>query len=134
MAATTGTPAGNARGNVSRRRGSVSAAANARTRSRNSAGAATRAARSSETRSRCDIQCLFQLLQRPVQACRAVRRGYPENARGGAGVEVQDDPQRDDLALAGGEGGERRPQVGGEPVPEALPEALGGRPRLPPAR
>ena len=50
--------------------------------------------------------------------------------RPAAGVEVEQDAERDDFALAGGEGGERRLEVGGEAFREALVDAVGCRGEL----
>ena len=63
-----------------------------------------RAARSSATRSRCDMECLLEFLQRAVQAGRAVGGGDAEDARGGPCVEIEQDAERDDLALTGASG------------------------------
>src|SRR3954452_21061334 len=125
IAAAAGSATTTARRQVNRRGRAVwSPAATRRTCSRTSAGAVGRAARSSATRSRCDIESLLELLQRAVQARRAVCGRDAEDARGGRRVEVEHDAQRDDLALAGGEDGERRLQIGREPFGEALLEAL----------
>src|SRR4051795_4428484 len=87
----------------SRRGGCGARSAITRTRSRTSRGAVGRASRSSVMRSGCDMDCLLELLERAVEARRAVGGGDAEHIRGGPGVEVEDDAQRDHLALAGRE-------------------------------
>src|SRR5581483_11028234 len=131
-AAATGTRTSSDRLRRKRRRGtgSAAAAAIARTRSRTSAGAATRAVRSSATRSRCDIECLLELLERPAQARGAVRLGDAEHAGRRSGVEVEQDPERDDLALARAERRECGLEVGREPLGETLLDALLARREL----
>src|SRR3954454_3247250 len=124
-AAAAGSATTSARRHVKRRvRRDSSAAATRRTRSRTSIGAAVRAARSSATRSRCDIESLLEFLERAVQARCAIGGGDPEDARGGRRVQVEHDAQCDDLALAGGEHAERGLEVGCEALGEALLEAL----------
>src|SRR5581483_10150894 len=118
-AATTGTATTSARRQVKRRGGAGAAAATRRTRWRSRSGASTCAERSSATRSRCDIECLLELLERAVQARRAVGRRDAEDACGRAGVEVEQDAQRDHLALACRETPERRLDVGRQPVGKA---------------
>src|SRR5579871_6878185 len=99
-----GTATSAKRRQVKRRRGFGSGAARSAicaTSSRSSAGATGRAARSWVVRSSCDTECLLELAERPVEARRAVGGGDPEHPGGGAGVEVEDDAERDHLALAG---------------------------------
>src|SRR5689334_15126365 len=124
-AAATGSATTSARRHVKRRGGGESATAMRRTRSRTSSGAVMRDARSSAARSRCDIECLLELLERAVEARRDVGGGDAEHARRGRRVEVEHDAQRDDLALARGEDSQRCLQVCGEPFGEALLVALG---------
>src|SRR5690348_638841 len=130
IAAATGTRTTRLRRHVMLRGGLGAAAAISRTRSRTSDGASTCAARSSATRSRCDMECLLEFLQRPVQAGRAVGGGDAEDACGGAGVEVEQDAEGDDLALAGCQAGERRFEVGGESFGEAEVDRLRRRGEL----
>ena len=87
-----------------------------------------RAARNSATRSRCDMERLLELLERPVQARCAVGGRDAEHARRGARVEIEQDAERDDLALAGRERAQGGLEVGREPFDEALldPVVLGG--------
>src|SRR5579884_1143253 len=129
-AAATGSARTSPRRHVRRRGGAGAAAAISRTRSRTSGGASTRAARSSAARSRCDMESLLELLERPVQARRAVGGGDAEDAGGGARVEVEQDAERDHLALAGAEPRERRLEVGREPLAEARLDALRRRRQL----
>src|SRR5919199_1002109 len=51
---------------------------------------------------------LLEFLERPAQARRARGRADSEHARRRPPVELEEDAQRDDLSLAGGELGERR--------------------------
>src|SRR5579872_5139538 len=102
------------------RRGGVACAATRRTRSRSSGGATGRASRSVRARSGRDIECLRELLQRAVQARRAVGGRDAEHACCGGGVELEHDPQRDHLALAGGQVPQRRLDLGREPFRERL--------------
>src|SRR6476646_9650013 len=124
-AAAIGTATTIARRQVMRRRGAGAAAAISRTRSRTSDGASTCAARSSATRSRCDMECLLEFLQRPIQARGAVGGGDAEDAGGCAGVEIEQDPERDDLTLACGQARESRLEVGGQSLGEAEVDCLG---------
>src|SRR6476646_5819094 len=94
-AAAIGTATTIARRQVMRRGGAGAAAAISRTRSRTSGGASTCAARSSATRSRCDMECLLEFRQRPVETRRAVRGRDAEDAGGGARVEVEQDAEGD---------------------------------------
>src|SRR5581483_5717914 len=120
-AAATGTATASARRHVTTwRRGGVACAATRRTRSRSSGGAAGRASRSARARSRCDIECLLELLQRARQARRAVRGGDAEHTRGGLRVELEHDAKRDHLALAGGERAERGLELRREAVRQRL--------------
>ncbi len=121
IAAATGTASTRARRhvNVGRLR-VVSAAAISRTRARSSGGAPMRAPRSSATRSRCDMESLLEFRERPVEARRAVRGRDPEHAGGRSCIEVEQDAECDDLALAGRERSESGLEVGREPFDEAL--------------
>src|SRR5581483_2948034 len=85
--------------------GGGTALARARTRARSSGGAGTRAVRICSSSSGCDIRAhpLFELLQRPAQPCRAGGRGDPEHAGSGLAVQIEQDAERDHLALAGRE-------------------------------
>src|SRR5207253_5156056 len=116
-----------ARFHVTRRWGGAACAATRRTRSRSSSGAVGRASRSWAIRSRCDIERHLELLQRAVETRRAVGGGDAEHARGGPGVEVEDDAERDHLALAGGQAEQRGLELGREPFGNALLEDLGHR-------
>src|SRR4029079_13771313 len=100
IAAATGTATTSARRHVNRFGGVGASAATRRTRSRTSGGAVTRTLRSSATRSRCDMERLLELLERPVQARGAVGGGDAEDPRRGARVEIKQDAKRDDLTLA----------------------------------
>src|SRR5919202_3999760 len=51
---------------------------------------------------------LLEFLERPAQARRARGRADSEHARRRPSVELEEDAQRDDFSLAGGELGERR--------------------------
>src|SRR6476469_7639111 len=84
-----------------------------------------RAARNSATRSRCDMECLLELLERPVEARCAVGGGDPQDARRGGRVEIEHDAQGDDFTLARGENPERGLEVGGKALGELLVDPLG---------
>src|SRR5436305_3235733 len=130
IAAATGRSTTAARRQVTRRGGGAASAASSLTRSRSSAGAAGRASRSCERSSGCDIERLLQLLQRAVQARRAVRRRDPEHACSRRSVELENDTQRDHLALAGGERAQRGLERGREALGDALLEPLRHRGEL----
>src|SRR4051794_10445672 len=130
IAAVSGTATTSARRQVTRRRGGAACAAARRTRSRSSAGAMGRAARSVRARSSCDIEGLLQLLQRAAELRRAVRRRDTEHVRRGCGVELEHDPQRDHLALTGGERAQRSLELWREAVAERLVVALRQRGEL----
>src|SRR4051794_8475602 len=129
-AAATGTTTTSARRQVRRRRGAGADALRSRTRRRSSAGAVGRLARSSAIRSSCDMDGLLELLERPVQARRAVRGRDPEHACGGAGVEVEHDAQRDHFPLACAQAAQPGLELGREAVGELLLERLGRRGEL----
>src|SRR5579862_367666 len=109
------------------------AAAIRRTRSRSSNGTSGWAARISATTSRCDMECLLELLESAVQASGAIGGGDPEHPRRGRGVEIEHDAEGDNLALAGGQSEQCRFEVGREAFDEALVDPLGGRGELLPA-
>src|SRR5471032_273528 len=88
------------------------AAAIRRTRSRNSDGTSTSAAWISATTSRCDMECLLELLESAVQAGGAIGGRDAEHPRGGRGVEVEHDAQRHDLPLAGGQAKQGKLEIG----------------------
>src|SRR2546429_9787912 len=115
-AAATGSATTSARRHVNRRLGVVSAAAIRRTRSRSSSGAVMRAPRSSAVRSRCDMKSLLELLERPVQARRAIGGRDAQDVGGGGGVGIEDDAEGDELAPARRGGGGRGLEVVGEGV------------------
>src|SRR5476651_886758 len=103
-AAATGMSTAKTRRRVNRLcRSGGAAAAISRTRSRSSNGTSGWAARISATTSRCDMECLLELLESAVQASCAIGGGDPEHPRRGRGVEIEHDAERDNLALAGGE-------------------------------
>src|SRR5579884_682554 len=129
-AAATGTATTSARRHVKRRGGAGASAAIRRMRSRTCGGASTRAARSSATRSRCDMEGLLELLERAVQARGAVGGGDSEDAGRGTGIEVEKDAERDHLALARRQPRERRLEVGRQALGEAEVDRLGRRREL----
>ena len=96
-------------------------AAISRTRARSSAGAEGRDARSSWIRSGDDVMVshpLFELRKCTAQSGRDGRGGDPEQAGGLLAFEIENDAQRDNLALSGRES----PQALGELGREALAE------------
>src|SRR5918994_3623103 len=109
-----------------------SAAASARTRCRSSDGAAGFAARSSLiSDSDMSTHPLLQFSQCAREARRDVRRADPEHAAGLLAVELEQDAQRDHLALGGAQRRDRRFQIGREPLAEGLPDLVrGGDPLL----
>ena len=131
IAAATGSATTSARRQVNLRLGVVSAAAIRRTRSRSSDGAVMRVPRSSAARSRCDMK---SLLERPVEARRAVGGRDAQDIGGGDRIELQHDPERDDLAFPGGEDCERGLEVVRQAFGELLLEALRPRSELLAAR
>src|SRR4051794_22321916 len=126
-AATTGTSTS---ANLRRRGRSGACAAISRTRARRGGGASTRAVRSSASTSRCDMERLLELAQGAVQPRRAVGGRDAENAGGGAGVEIEEHAQRDDLALARAERAQRSFELGRQRLGEALVDALRRRGEL----
>src|SRR3978361_128939 len=94
IAAATGSATTSAGRQVSLRVGVVSAAAIRRTRSRSSDGAVMRVPRSSAARSRCDMKGLLELLERPVEARRAVGGRDAQDVGGGDRIELQHDAER----------------------------------------
>src|SRR5262249_20293991 len=128
-AAATGTTTTRARRQVNRRcRAGVGVpSAMRRTCSRSSAGAIGRLSRIRVRRSsRCDTEGLLELAERAVEARRAVGGRDPEHPGRRAGVEVEDDAEGDDLALAGRERAKRSLELGGQTLQETLVHALGG--------
>ena len=84
-------------------------------------GADGREARSSWIRSGDDVMVshpLFELRKRATQPRRDGGRRNPEQACGLLAVQVEDDPQRDDLALAGAQRAQALLELGGEPLAE----------------
>src|SRR5262245_2576035 len=73
---------------------------------------------------------LLQLLQRAAQPRRARRRADPEHSRRGLAVELEHDPQSDDLPLSGGQPRQRRFECRRQPLAEDLLRALGHRNRV----
>src|SRR5262249_8295711 len=106
-AAASGTAIASGRRQPRRRRDGAGCAVIVRTRSRSSGGATGRIARSVRSRSGCDMELLLELLQRARKARRAVGGRDAEDACGCRRVELEDDAQRDHLALAGGEHAQR---------------------------
>src|SRR5581483_11309053 len=68
-------------------------------------------------------QLLLQLVEGAREPRRARARADPEHARRGLAVEVEHDPERDRLALAGRQGAEGALERGGEALRE--PRLLG---------
>src|SRR6478752_5031850 len=95
-----------------------------RTCARSSAGAAMREPCNSAMRSRCDMECLLELLECAVEPRGAVGGGDAEHARRGRRIHVEDDAQRNHLALSGGECGQSRFEVRRETFGEVLFDAL----------
>src|SRR2546429_2529747 len=78
---------------------------------------------------------LLEFLERPAQARRARRRADSEHTRRRPAVQLQQDAQREDLPLAGGQLGERDLERSREPFERLLLAllSLGGIRRLPAA-
>src|SRR4051812_43222505 len=92
----------------------------ARTRSRSSGGAVGRVWRRCDTSSGdMGVQLLLELREGAGEPRRAGGRADPEDARGGRSVEVEDDAERDQLPLGGGEAAERAVEGRGEALGEA---------------
>src|SRR5437762_1442855 len=111
------TKIGRGQANRARSRGSPSAL----TRSRTSCGACGLESRSLRMRSSCEdmwAHLLLELLQGAREAGRARRRADPEHARGGLAVEVEDDAERDHLALGGREAAHGVLEVGRQALDE----------------
>ena len=90
---------------------------------RSPAGASRAARRRSRSRSSL-VHPLLESLERPAQPRRDGRGADPEHARGGVTVELEHDPQREHLALAGRERRERGLELGREALGERLLDAL----------
>ena len=113
----------------SRREGSAAGGADASVstwsaqRLARAAGACRAARRRSRSRSSL-VHPLLESLQRPAQPRRDGRGADPEHARGGVPVELEHDPQREHLALAGRERRERGLELGRQALGERLLDAL----------
>src|SRR4051812_1110327 len=103
-----------------RRGGAEPAAAIARTRSRSSGGASGRAWRRWDTSSGdMGVQLLLELREGAGEPRRACGRADAEHARRGRPVEVDDDAERDQLALGRRQPSECAVERGGEALGEA---------------
>src|SRR5581483_9569243 len=73
------------------------------------------------------MEFLLELLERAREARRAVGGGDPEHARSRRRIELEHDPKRDRLALAGREHRERRLELRRQAFGERLRARLGHR-------